>query len=419
MLPVRRPGLLPPAGVAARTGGVTRTPLRTLSWANYLGMSWTWCVGMFLPVILYREFGFDAWLAITIPNVIGAASVGFTFARPGKSEAVVARHREAFVAFSAITLAYHAFFLFWLAHAGLVPVWGAVAAVLGGAGLALVRRRDVRLDLLLGWAVLAVSATVAIYGLAHLGRATIVPPNPPRTPTAMAGLSVVCVLGFLCCPYLDLTFHRACQSLEPNPKRAAFGLGFGVFFLSMIAATMLYAGDFNDGSLGTFHGAFTRAGLATWVAAHLCVQSGYKWAVHLRAQPAWRKTDALIWAFALATAGLFAVGIVARVYLGFEGWDDLVLRGQIYYRMFISFYGLLLPAYVWLCMIPLPGRPSTGPTRRSLAVLAVALTIATPMYWLGFLVDRWVWILVGVGVIAAARLFVSPPARSGTSPALA
>ena len=380
--------------------------VRTISWANYLGMSWTWCVGMFLPVILYREFGFAAWVAITVPNVIGAMSVGFAFARPGTSEAFTTRHREAVVGFSAVTLAFHAFFLFWLAHAGLVPVWAAALAIAAGVGLNFVRRGDVRLDLLLGWAVLAVSGTVAIYGLAHVGRAMIVPVDPPRTTVALAGLAVVCVFGFLFCPYLDVTFHRACQSLPPNPKRAAFAMGFGVFFLSMIAGTALYAGDFNRGPLGVYAGAFGLTGVTTWVAAHFCVQSGFKWAAHLRALPPWRATDGLLWAGALGTTVLFAVGIVARVYLGYRGWDDLILPGQVYYRSFMSFYGLLFPAYLWLCAVPRPGRPSVGPTPRALAVLAVGLAIATPMYWLGFLVDRWIWILVGVAVLLASRLFV-------------
>jgi hypothetical protein len=346
---------------------VTRIPppLRTLAWTVYLGMSWTWCVGMFLPVVLYREFGFAAWVAITIPNVIGAASVGFAFARAGTSAAVVAAHREAVVGFSAVTLAFHAFFLFWLSHAGLIPPVAAAAAVAIGLCVGLVRRRSVGVDLLLGLAVLAVSATVMAHGLAHFGRAELVPPHPPGTPTGMAGLSVVCAFGFLCCPYLDATFHRACQSLAPNPKRMAFGVGLGVVFLSMIAGTMLYAGDFNAG----FTGAFTRAGIGTWVATHLCVQCGYKWAVHLRALPAWRRVDGAIWAVALATAGVFAVGIVAGAGLGADYPDGLILHGQVYYRIFMSFYGLLFPAYVWLCMVPLPGRPAPGATRRSLAVL--------------------------------------------------
>jgi hypothetical protein len=105
---------------------------------------------------------------------------------------------------------------------------------------------------------------------------------------------------------------------------------------------------------------------------------------------------------------VFAVGIVAGAGLGADYPDGLILHGQVYYRIFMSFYGLLFPAYVWLCMVPLPGRPAPGATRRSLAVLALAVAVAAPMYWVGFLMDRWSWILVGVGVLLAARALVPP-----------
>src|ERR1700677_654567 len=95
--------------------------LRTLSWAVYLGCSWTWCIGMFLPVILVSEFGNVAWFVFAIPNVIGAAAMGWTLAKPGSSERIVAEHRAACVAFSAVTFAFHLFFLYWLTYMGLMP----------------------------------------------------------------------------------------------------------------------------------------------------------------------------------------------------------------------------------------------------------------------------------------------------------
>jgi hypothetical protein len=49
----------------------------TLGWANYLGMSWTWCIGMFLPVLLVRDYGIGAWWIFAIPNVVGAAAMGW------------------------------------------------------------------------------------------------------------------------------------------------------------------------------------------------------------------------------------------------------------------------------------------------------------------------------------------------------
>ena len=32
-----------------------------LGLAIYLGISWTWCIGMFLPVLLGADYGFWAW----------------------------------------------------------------------------------------------------------------------------------------------------------------------------------------------------------------------------------------------------------------------------------------------------------------------------------------------------------------------
>ena len=43
------------SGIDERAGRSSLLP--SFSWAIYLGMSWTWCIGMFLPVLLIRDFG--------------------------------------------------------------------------------------------------------------------------------------------------------------------------------------------------------------------------------------------------------------------------------------------------------------------------------------------------------------------------
>src|SRR3954471_24793497 len=48
-----------------------------LNWAAFLGASWTWCIGMFLPVLLIRDYGPSMWWAFAVPNVIGAAAMGW------------------------------------------------------------------------------------------------------------------------------------------------------------------------------------------------------------------------------------------------------------------------------------------------------------------------------------------------------
>ena len=44
--------------------------LSTAGWGIYLSCSWTWCIGMYLPVILLRDFGWPWLLAFAIPNVL-------------------------------------------------------------------------------------------------------------------------------------------------------------------------------------------------------------------------------------------------------------------------------------------------------------------------------------------------------------
>ena len=47
-----------------------------LGWAAYLACSWTWCIGMFLPVLLVRELGTLGFVIFAVPNVVGAAMMG-------------------------------------------------------------------------------------------------------------------------------------------------------------------------------------------------------------------------------------------------------------------------------------------------------------------------------------------------------
>ena len=46
-------------------------------WAAYLACSWTWCIGMFLPVLLVRDYGVWGWIVFAVPNVLGAAAMGW------------------------------------------------------------------------------------------------------------------------------------------------------------------------------------------------------------------------------------------------------------------------------------------------------------------------------------------------------
>ena len=68
---------------------------------------------MFLPVILLRDFGWLSWIAFTVPNVIGAAAMGFVISDRGASERFVLRHKPACWVFSFVTILFQTFFLCW------------------------------------------------------------------------------------------------------------------------------------------------------------------------------------------------------------------------------------------------------------------------------------------------------------------
>jgi hypothetical protein len=396
------------------TGSPEKTGFfRTLGWAVYLGCSWTWCIGMFLPVILVSEFGNAAWFVFAIPNVVGAAAMGWTLARPGSSEKIVVEHRAACTAFSAVTIAFQLFFLCWLSYGiaamgwvPFIPISYAITAAAGGFAFGLLGRWWSGLNLLLGPIVLAISATVLACGLSHPVWGVANPIESAKLLPAMIGLSAVCLFGFGLCPYLDVTFHRARQNTSPRSAKWAFGLGFGVVFLSMIVLTLLYAGDFAlDRSMDDRYGSFGIRLLITWVALHISSQIGFTISTHMAALPIFKRSDWIIWTIAGAMLAGAVIAVREEQWFSVKLPHIAMLSGDLVYRLFMSFYGLVFPAYVWICMVPLRGK-APGPSRKALVVTGVAVAIASPMYWLGFVNEQMLWLLPGVAVVLMARLFV-------------
>src|SRR5438105_14205353 len=87
--------------------------LRAVLWAIFLACSWTWCIGMFLPVLLVRDYGVWGWVVFAVPNVIGAAAMGWTVRDAEHSRRLVGAHRLAADSFSWVTIAFQMFILLW------------------------------------------------------------------------------------------------------------------------------------------------------------------------------------------------------------------------------------------------------------------------------------------------------------------
>jgi hypothetical protein len=368
--------------------------LPTIAWGAFLGVSWTWCIGMFLPVLLMRDYGPAAWWVFAVPNVVGAAAMGWTLSRQGDSEAMTAAHRFACATFSIVTIAFHLLFLSLVVELAPLPTLIAI----GGAFAIIVtlgawRRKLDLLTALLVW-LLSVMLLVVIFRNRSQGESAA----PLFGVGQLAYLTPVTLFGFLLCPYLDLTFHRARQALHPTASRVAFTIGFGGFFLAMIVGTYFYApalANLLSGNTAKLVGTTVAAAIAL----HAGTQAAFKLWVHGREVRTFTRWGLLPIVLAAAiVGGLYPV-------FGRNSTEEGMSLFEGSYRVFMAFYGLVFPAYAWLCMLPTWRDPSP-PTRRMWIVCLVAIVAAAPMYWLGFIERQTFWLLPGIAVVLLARLAV-------------
>lgn len=352
---------------------------------------------MYLPVLLMRELGYGGFAAFAIPNVLGAAAMGWVLRDPDQSRTIVAKNRSACVWFSLITILFHAFFAAWLIRRIIGPSAG-IAVVAGFAVFWLILNWRCGGNFLAAGLALAASLAALAWGwwrhdlpyVAHPVQGAALPPID------VLWLAPVCLFGFLCCPYLDLTFHAARQALARGPARAAFTIGFGGVFLAMILFTVAYSGWFVVG--------FDRHSypqLSLLLSIHLIAQSCLTVALHARqigqVEPAMRIGRFAVFSMLLVLAVL--LGVADREQFSYNGFR----LGEIIYRVFLGFYALAFPVYVWLRML----RP-----KRSLLRVATVIAIASPLYWIGFIERQMAFAAAGAIIALIARFLPGPQATA-------
>ncbi|MGN6506819.1 MAG: hypothetical protein ACTHM6_14790, partial [Tepidisphaeraceae bacterium] len=206
------------------------------------------------------------------------------------------------------------------------------------------------------------------------------------------------------CPYLDLTFHRARQQTTDAGAKLAFGVGFCVLFCSMIVLTFFYAPTI-----------LQMSGLSAWLlVAHFTAQLSFTVSAHARSV-----TESLERSFqssGRAELGVtLAVGLLAGLVAQFTRLNELLYHGlpvgEIIYRLFMSFYGLVFPAYVVLALaLPRAGKGRGGVYVAWLGIVVIAL----PFYWLAFIEARMAWAIAGTAVVVvgtmASRRLIRPAA---------
>jgi hypothetical protein len=338
---------------------------------------------MYLPVILLDRFGWPGFIAFALPNLLGCAAFGLIVRTPRRSRAMVADHAPAMTLFSIVTVAFHVFFWTWLFSDLLLlertgaPTPIALAAALFVAAVAISFGRD-RPWLALALVSFAVScAAFAVTGVRPLGLFAWSGHDPPRE---LAWLVPAIAFGFLLCPFLDLTFHRALR--ESGTSRTF--LVFPVAFAVMILLTCALWPRIDEPLV-------LRFGLA-----HLVAQSVFTAGAHLREiarSPAirgrWRTAAAM--ALPLAALPLLPA---ARAAL------DVIEPGEAVYLRVLVLYALVFPAYVLVFVAARQRAPAPG----RLAAWAVIVAALLPLYELGFMHHR-PWLLpAALAVIGALAM---------------
>lgn len=374
----------------------TRSPIL---WGAYLACSWTWCIGLFLPVLLLRDMGWSGFWIFAIPNVIGAAAMGWTIKTRSASGYFVKNHARAIWWFSAITLAFHLYWMLWLVS--FIPAaLGIPAGYLAGSlfliGLfALIASRAVRRGAApqTAFALLLFSVCVLVGTTfsSELQAANASLQESVQPSAAPLWMLPVMLFGFLLCPYLDITFHYARQQLESTKKsRMGFTVGFVGFFTFMILLTTRYAGTL----AGAMNGLEGSPPIGPWLASGILIHILCQWfftvSVHLeriRTLPEAESKKTRL-AVVLVMAGI--IGILAPGLPAYRG----LLGGEIGYRLFMSAYGLIFPAYMLYRVID-RRKTSIGGQR----TMWVAIALAAPFFWMGFIERQAFWLFPGMALI--------------------
>lgn len=379
----------------------TRSPIL---WGAYLACSWTWCIGLFLPALLLRDMGWPGFWVFAIPNVVGAAAMGWILTSRADSARQVENHPQAIWWFSAITLAFHLFWILWIAnfilaafHLSLSWLAGCLGAVFAFALVSnrFIKHGDAPKAAL---ALLAFSLTVLIataFTSDPRGANTVLLSSAQGSADSLWMLPVM-LFGFLFCPYLDITFHHARQQLDTQKKgRLGFTIGFIGFFFFMILLTTRYSGVIAGAMDGTGFTPINTPWLAAGILIHILCQWFFTVRVHLDrigSLPGTESKRSTLLLLALFSGGL---GYLAPRIPSFAG----LTGGEIVYRLFMSAYGLIFPAYV-LCRI------ITRSARKS--ILWLTVVSASPMFWAGFIERQPIWLLPGMGIMILGALFQRP-----------
>ena len=381
---------------------------KILGWAFYLACSWTWCIGMFLPVILIRDYGTFGWLLFAIPNILGATAIGYILAKPNSSKEIIEKHKIACTIFSMVTILFQIYFLGWLSTVipnTIIVIASTVLLLIYLFGLTIDKNQ--LLSAFVIWTLSLICFTF-ILNILPVEQISIFKSGVlPKSTNALLSFTPVFFFGFLLCPYLDLTFHKARQLNSYSGSKIAFTIGFCFMFLLMLIFTFFYAGPMAEIIQGKVFfltdGSKLPVKYIYILAFHILIQLGFTIILHAKSiLPEIKKSTKLSFLLIILSLISYLLPTITSTKNTFLNLST----NEIIYRSFMAFYALIAPAYVFLFLLP-KNKKNVPLNKYNLLILLASIVLALPFYAVSFLAVRWnleVVVLIGFIIVLCSRL---------------
>ena len=377
---------------------------QTLGWAFYLACSWTWCIGMFLPVILIRDYGPWGWLVFAIPNILGATVMGYL---KFNSNDLVEKHKTACTIFSIVTILFQIYFIGWIST--IVSNGFIITVVTVLLLLCAICSRISNNQLLSAFIIWTISIIcfISVFNLIPIEKINLFKNGLLTQGTnALLYLTPICFFGFSLCPYLDLTFHKARLSNTTLNSKIAFTIGFCFLFLILILFTFFYAQPMayvinKTPYLLKDQNKIPMAYIYV-IVFHMIIQAGFTTILHLSfIFQKIKKINLTYLSLTILSMLIYIVPTILNEQSTFLG----ISINEIIYRAFMAFYSLIAPVYVFLFM----ASKNILLNKRNLLIYSGIVLTALPFYAIAFLGTKWnleILSLIGLSIVLLSKVFI-------------
>ena len=338
-----------------------------------------WCIGLFYPVLLYRDFGFVSWPLFAIPNICGAAFVPWLIKDAKSSEDFIRRHYFASQCFSFVTIVFQFYFMVW-AFFSFGPTR---SVILISIFICIFLVVTVRKRIFTASFVSFIFSLFALLAISKFGNETIftIPRETDAGIKELSGLLPVFLIGFFFCPYLDLTFHRVIKECHGSQTRLIFAIAFVVLFFSLLLLGIQYFPMAYHTFLGDNHPPYKFVQLAFY--SYVIIQTGFTLIIHTH-ELSKQKPPRFIW-------NLLALILICSFIYTIFAKSEVVLVGksrhlrEILYICILSFYGLIAPLYIWIFAILSRHEQKSSKAFFPQWIILFIVTLAVlPLYFVGF-----------------------------------